>query len=78
MEGKAIATSGIAEGTVDKMQKHTISCWLLADWLTLVLGMNLVCAKKVLLPLSYIPSSYFNTKTGNLPISRGEVIPSEK
>lgn len=48
MEGKAIATSGIAEGTVDKMQKHTVSCWLLADWLTLVLGMNLVCAKKVL------------------------------
>lgn len=48
MEGKAIATSSIAEGTVDKMQKHTISWGLLADWLTLVLGMNLVCAKKVL------------------------------
>lgn len=48
MEGKAIATSSIAEGTVDKMQKHTISWGLLADWLALVLGMNLVCAKKVL------------------------------
>lgn len=48
MEGKATATSGIAEGTVDKMQKHTLSCWWLADWLTLVLGMNLECAKKML------------------------------
>lgn len=48
MEGKAIATSGISEGSVNKMQKHTISCWLLADCPTLVLGKNLVHAKKVL------------------------------
>lgn len=46
MEGKAIATSGISEGTVNRMQKHTISCWLLADCLTLVLGMNFVHARK--------------------------------